>query len=180
LAAPLGVCAALFVAAGVLHSYWSGWTSAVEEAGRAPHTEPPLSLPLPAAKPPDLAARVSPDAATRPAQPPAPVAGPIRVFIHHTAGAGNALPAMQLSAFLEVRGFEVAAIRSVEFPIDQPSVRYFFDGDRPRAERLMAAIGAFFAKDPDLAPRRAIGFTHVAPKPSEGDLEVWLRSAGTG
>lgn len=183
LIAPLAACAGLVLVAVVLHDYWSrGGSSAVEHAGPAPQAEPPAgSLLEPKAKPADPADDAgSADEATLSSEPPAPVAASIRVFIHHTAGPADAVSAIQLAAFLQVRGFDVAAIRPVEFQIDRPSVRYFFDRDRSDAERLVTAIDGFFAKDPDLAPARAIGLTEVAPKPSEGEVEVWLRGPDTG
>lgn len=182
--APLAVSTALFLVAVTLHHYWSSWPgggpSAVERAGPARQAEPPAGPLPPRVKPADLADRSSADEATPPVEPPASVAGPIRVFIHHTAGAGNAVPAIQLAAFLQVRGFDVAAIRPVEFQIDQPGVRYFFERDQPDAQRLVTAISGFFAKDPDLAPEAATGFTDVVRKPSQGNVEVWLRGPDTG
>jgi hypothetical protein len=99
--------------------------------------------------------------------------GPTRVFIHHRAGTRNALPAIQLAAYLQEHGFAVTDIRAVDSQIEQPSVRYFFEGDRPDSRRLVKAIAAFFAKAPGQAPE-AVDFSHLSPKPQRGNLEVWL------
>ncbi len=109
---------------------------------------------------------------TTAALPPSPVAAPIRVFIHHTAG--DAVPAIQLAAFLETHGFDVADIRSVRFDIEQPSVRYFFDSDQPACRRLVEAVDAFFAKARGRAPAQATDFTAFSPKPGPGNVEIWL------
>jgi hypothetical protein len=181
--APLAACAGLFILAVTVLGYWSGWQDAdvgpsAERPRQAPAAEPPA---LPRAKPGDLTEHAGQvDRATPSVGPPASVAPAIRVFIHHTAGAGNAVPAIQLAAFLEVRGFDVAAIRPVEVQIDRPGVRYFFERDHPDAQRLVEAISGFFAKHPDQAPKLASDFTHSAPEPSQGTVEVWLPSVGTG
>jgi hypothetical protein len=102
----------------------------------------------------------------------------IRVSILHTAGAGNALPAIQLAAYLQTRGFAVADIRPVNVEIERPAVRYFFESDRPAIRRLAAAIDAFFAKAPGKAPAQVADFSHVRPKPPQGSVEVWLPPPG--
>jgi hypothetical protein len=186
--APFAVCASLFLALVVFQHYWSGspgadvTPSTAERAGQGPDAGPSAGpLLLPRTTPADLTEGAgSADEATPSIELPPSVAAPIRVFIHHTAGAGNAVPAIQLAAFLQVRGFDVAAIRSVEFQIDRPGVRYFFDRDQPGAQRLVSAIKEFFAKDSDQAPERATGLTDFALKPAEGNVEVWLHGPDTG
>jgi hypothetical protein len=138
-----------------------------ESTGRAEPRRPPL----PTSEPPASGAGAADEAAAAaPAQ--------VRVFIHHTAGAENALPAIQLAAYLQTRGFAVTDIRQVEVRIDQPSVRYFSDGDRPESRRLVDAIGAFFAKAPGRGPDQAADFSRFSPKPPEGSVEVWLPAPG--
>ena len=119
----------------------------------------------------------APGAAALPS-PDEPAAGSpaIQVFIHHAIGADNALPAVQLAAYLETHGFVVTDIRPVELDIEQPSVRYFFEGDQSESRRLVEAIGAFFADAPDRAPDQPADFSHFTPKPSQGNVEVWLPS----
>jgi hypothetical protein len=185
--ASLGACAALFLVAVAIHGYWSGrlgpdlgrWTA--DRAGRAPDAGPsPGPLARPEAKPADRTDRAGSEQATPSIERPASAPARVRIFIHHTAGTANAMATIQLAAFLQVRGFNVAEIRSVEAQIERPSVRYFFDRDQPGSQRLVEAISGFFAKDPDLAPERATDLTDIASKPPEGDVEVWLRSPGTG
>jgi len=101
-------------------------------------------------------------------------AAPIRVSIYHTAGDGNALPAIQLAAFLKTHGFDVVDIRAVEFEIEQPSVGYFFNRDQPESQRLVEAVDTFFARTPARAPEKASGFISLASKPPPGNVEVWL------
>jgi hypothetical protein len=105
---------------------------------------------------------------------------PIRVVIHHTAGAENALPAIQLAAFLQARGFDVVDIRPVDVEIERPGVRYFFDGDQLESGRLVEAIGAFYAKARGRAPDEAADFSHFSPKPRRGNVEVWLPAPAAG
>ena len=127
---------------------------------------PQAALPLPNPRP--LASSNDPADETTALAP-----GPTRVFIHHRAGIRNALPAIQLAAYLQEHGFAVTDIRAVDSQIEQPSVRYFFEGDRPDSRRLVEAIAAFFAKAPGRAPE-AVDFSHLSPKPQRGNLEVWL------
>jgi hypothetical protein len=104
----------------------------------------------------------------------AAASNPARIFIHHAAGAGNALSAIRLAAYLDERGFDVTDIRSVNARIERPSVRYFFGSDQPAGRRLVEAMGAFFADAPGQAPDEATDFSHFAPKPRRGNIEVWL------
>lgn len=110
-------------------------------------------------------------ASARPA-PPAEV--PIRVFIHHSDSPADTEPALRLAAYLQAQGFDVAGVRTVGASIERPSVRYFFDHDRPGSRRLVEVIGSFFAEAPDLAPEAASDFSHFSPKPRLGNVEVWL------
>jgi len=102
-------------------------------------------------------------------------AGEIRVFIHHVAEhrEGMAL-AQQLADHLRTQGFTVADIRPVAFSIGMPSVRYFFEHDRSASERLVDELGRFLAQTAAPAPDQASDFTHFAPKPRPGNVEVWL------
>lgn len=99
---------------------------------------------------------------------------PVRVLIHHPAGARNALPAMQLATYLQGRGFVVDAIRAVEFEVERPSVRYFFASDQPDTDRLVEAVGDFLAEEPVRAPAEADDFRDAPSKPERGSMEVWL------
>jgi hypothetical protein len=105
---------------------------------------------------------------------------PIRISIYHTPGTGNALPAIQLAAYLQARGFAVTDIRPVEVKIDRRSVRYFVARDRPETRRLAAAIGAFFAKIPGQGPDHAVEPSHFSAEPDQGRVEIWLPPPGAG
>jgi hypothetical protein len=140
-----------------------------ESTGRSAEPQGP---PLPNSRPLASAGAVDETAAVGPSA--------IRVFIHHVAGTRNALPAIQLAAFLQARGFAVTDIRPVELKIEQPSVRYFFEDDQPESRRLVEAIGAFFAEAPERAPDQPADFSHFSPKPRQGNVEVWLPPPGAG
>jgi hypothetical protein len=99
----------------------------------------------------------------------------IRVFIHHVARhEGDAALARQLADYLRRRGFIVADIRSVDFSIGKPSVRYFFARDRAASRQLVEEVSRFFKDAPSQAPDEASDFTHYVPKPRPGNVEVWL------
>jgi hypothetical protein len=172
-----------------------------EDGGQqAPASDAPSSITGPAAEAPQAERQSAPGSLNQSAEgkgPPLPVrrplagsAGaadeattssgptPIRVFIHHAAGAGNALSALQLAAFLQTRGFAVTDIRPSDVEIERPSVRYFFERDRRETRRLVETIGAFFAKAPGQGPDQAADFSRSSPKPPEGSVEVWLPPPG--
>ena len=97
------------------------------------------------------------------------------MFIHHiTDRAADAALAQQLADHLQRHGFTVADIRPVDFSIGKPSVRDFFDHDRSASERLVDELGRFFEEAGSRAPDHASDFTHFAPKPRPGNVEVWL------
>jgi hypothetical protein len=149
-------------------------SSPADRAARAPQAErEPQGPPLPAPRPLASGASAT-DEAT------AVGSSPIQVLILHAAGARNALPAIQLAAFLQTRGFDVTDIRPVDIEIERPSVRYFFDGDQSESRRLVEALGAFFAEAPDWAPGEAADFSRFAPKPRRGKIEVWLPPPDVG
>jgi hypothetical protein len=101
--------------------------------------------------------------------------GDIRIFIHHVADdRGDAALARRLADHLRRQGFTVAGIRSVDFSIGKPSVRYFFGRDRAASWRLVDELGRFFKEAPAQAPDQASDFTHFIPKPRPGNVEVWL------
>jgi hypothetical protein len=101
-------------------------------------------------------------------------AGEIRVFIHHVADQRDGALAERLADYLRDQGFTVADIRTVDFGIGKPSVRYFFGRDRVASERLVEALGRFVEAGSPLAPDHASDFTHFVPKPRPGSVEVWL------
>jgi hypothetical protein len=99
----------------------------------------------------------------------------IRIFIHYTSSdVASADLAHRLAGYLQRVGFSVADIRTVDFWIGKPSVRYFFEDDRNNSGRLVDELGRFFKEAPSRAPDRASDFTHFIPKPRPGNVEVWL------
>jgi len=144
----------------------------------AASTPTPMAPPEPAVAEPEPAAPGIAEPSTEvtrlePAVPEAAPAAavPLRIFIHYPAGAGDAVPALQLAAFLQIHRFAVADIRLVDTEIERPTIRYFFAGDRPQSRRLADAINAFFA---DRSPYEVADFSHFSPKPRRGNVEVWL------
>jgi hypothetical protein len=101
----------------------------------------------------------------------------IQVFIEHTATDQDAARAAELATYLKEHGFAVADVRSVDFQVHRPSVRFFFAHDRPNSERLVAAVRAFFADDPAEAPDHPTDLSGDAQKPRDGEIEVWLATS---
>ena len=196
----LAIAAGLLLVFAVTYRYQVGWPKdhhpqiALPSATAAPRTDGGSATQNPVAEAPGperaIAAGPEPEirepprvaipqaeveAAPRPGAPPAPDA--LRIFIHYPAHHGDAVPAIRLAALLQTRGFPIVDIRLVEFEIDQPSVRYFFPGDRAVSRGLVDVIGTL---DPHLAPDKASDFSHFSPKPRPGTVEVWLPAAGPG
>jgi hypothetical protein len=114
----------------------------------------------------DASARAAPDTAR------------IRIFIHYAAtDVEDAALARRLADHLRRTGFTVAGMRPVDFTIEQPSVRYFFEGDRRASQRLIDVLAEFFDGAWSLVPQRASDFTHHTPRPRAGSVEVWLRTS---
>jgi hypothetical protein len=101
-------------------------------------------------------------------------AGEIRIFIHHVAGQRDGALAERLADYLRGEGFTVTDVRTVGFSIGKPSVRYFFARDRAASQRLVKELARFPEGGTSLAPDQASDFTHFVPKPSPGNVEVWL------
>jgi hypothetical protein len=99
----------------------------------------------------------------------------IRIFIHHAGSdVASAALAHQLASHLRRQGFAVADIRTVDFRIEKPSVRYFFGADRNESEQLVEVVQRFSDDARSRSPQRATDFTHYNPKPRPGNVEVWL------
>ena len=99
----------------------------------------------------------------------------IRIFIHYASSdVASAALAHRLAGYLQRVGFTVADIRTVDFRIGKPSVRYFFEDDRNDSQRLVEAVERFLENAQSRSPQRASDFTHFIPKPRPGNVEVWL------
>ena len=175
---PLGLVAGL-VQAFFLSDYdWLGWSQEPpQKVADAPSSTGDRAVQALLAVPHrDPEPEASPRPEPGPTGPTGPDCGGVASIDPglHPPQRGDAVPAIQLAAFLETHGFDVADIRSVRFDIERPSVRYFFDRDRPACQRLVAAVDAFFVKAPDRAPDRTTDFTAFSPKPRPGNVEVWL------
>jgi hypothetical protein len=100
-------------------------------------------------------------------------ATPARVYVHFAASAaGGPAIAQHLVRRLEAEGFAAEA-RAVDFPIDSPSIRYFFAADRDSAEALSASLKG---EIPGGAAPPIMDFTDFEPKPQPGNLEIWVDS----
>jgi hypothetical protein len=96
-----------------------------------------------------------------------------QVLVQYMAdAAGGPATAMHIVRQLKAAGFSVEA-RAVPFSIRANSIRYFFPGDRDRAEALRASLEGQLPGDAALA---VMDFSSFQPKPQEGHLEIWLRS----
>jgi hypothetical protein len=121
--------------------------------------------------------RVEQDELSPPGKASSDPAG-IRIFIHYAStDVEDAALARRLTDHLRRAGFTVADIRPVDFTIEQPSVRYFFEGDRRASQRLVDVLARFFDGARSWTPQRASDFTDYTPRPRAGNVEVWLRTS---
>ena len=110
-----------------------------------------------------------------PATEPEPaVAASPRVFGHYSSeqpGAADA--AAEVAGNLREQGFTVADIRAVPLRIDTASVRYFYPGDRAKAEALHDALGSAL-RGRGFSAGDLKSMTGYDPAPRRGTLEVWV------
>jgi hypothetical protein len=139
-----------------------------------PTTDPVVPEPPVAAAPPEEARPPDP-AGEQDVAAPAPPLGQRRVFIHYTAGSAEGrASARLLEERLPRERFAVAGLRPVTFRIGSGGVRYFFLQDRDEARRLLAVSMRALGRGAGPLPRGAGDFTHYAPKPQPGTIEIWL------
>jgi hypothetical protein len=100
------------------------------------------------------------------------------VFVHYsTTAADGAADARRLSHYLRTRGFDVADIRAVSYPIAVPRVRFFFAADATAARRLTGALAEYRLGSPhEQSAIRLQDYLHYRPLPQPGNIEVWLPS----
>jgi hypothetical protein len=91
-----------------------------------------------------------------------------RIFVHYSDSPPGNPNTLQLIRQLRAAGFEVEE-RPVEVSIAENSVRYFFPGDRDKAEALSAQL-----QSPGGPAVPIVDLTSYEPKPRQGHLEVWL------
>ena len=109
-----------------------------------------------------------------------PIAGAPRVFVHYSTRSERGREIAAATArHLEAVGYQVADIRTVGFDVASARVRYFFDGDRPAAQRLTADLRTYLAAAAPGQPRVDLqSYTTFKPLPSPGNIEVWIPSGG--
>lgn len=108
---------------------------------------------------------------TRPAQQDGPAArdsalSEARVVIHYPARSGPAA-SQDLAGRLRAAGTGEVEIRRVPLRVERQSIRYFHDGDRAVSQRVDALVQN--GRSSDIAD-----FTHYAPRPRRGTIEIWL------
>jgi hypothetical protein len=142
--------------------------------------EPPVvAAPMsPGAQPPERLTAATPATVPEPAPAPvapetAAVAAP-RIVVHHGGDPESTAVAGQLASQLQSAGFGAVEVRPVGFEVATTSIRFFFAGDRPAADRLTTAIGPFLSFHGRAVPGTPIGFTDYRPLPRQGTLEIWL------
>lgn len=164
----LGVAVGLLLVVASAHRYQVGWPADHRSQAAAPSVTQVQAPPERATVP-----RPTPGASQTmgPAGPPAPGTDAPGITIHYPAHGNDAVTAIRFAALLQSRGFPVADIRLVEVEIEQPSVRYFFAGDRAESRHLVDVMSTLSV---DQAPDQATDFSHVSPKPRPGSIELWL------
>ncbi len=83
--------------------------------------------------------------------------------------------AESISAGLAPLGFEVPGEERIKTAAGLHEVRYFFDGDGPRARQLAEATNDILRRQgyrAEVTVRDLTGFTGQKPRP--GTLELWL------
>lgn len=109
-----------------------------------------------------------------PAAPPAPVvadAPDLRVVIYHPrADQGAGQRAARLARDLEEAGYQLTAVRPVDFTISASHLRFFHDEDRSAGDRLRATLAS------GAEEVRLRDFTRMSPRPSPGSVELFLAS----
>jgi hypothetical protein len=154
----LGVAVGLLLVVAAAHRYQVGWPADHRSQAAAPSVARVQA-------PPERATMPGP---TSEASPGMDAAG---ITIHYPAHGNDAVTAIRFAALLQTRGFPVADIRLVEVEIEQPSVRYFFAGDRAESRHLVDVMSTLSV---DQAPDQATDYSHVRRKPRPGSIELWL------
>lgn len=145
-------------------------------AAAAPSEPAPRSRPTGVVPPVPLPKPVDPRAAAGPF-----AAGPERrVFVHYDdARASGVGEAGAVARDITLIGLPVADLRPVDGPIGAMRLRYFHEADRRPTEELARRLE--IALTGGVTGLTAIqDFTHYAPRPRPGTIEVWLPSPAGG
>jgi hypothetical protein len=159
------------------------------ETAAAADPEPLASLaviaprPRPAAPPFEAAAGTAPDTALGPdgapligPPPPPAVPGPVAtVRIHAPVNLSRAEVDRAIAA-LRAQGHRIEGPFRVSFSISRSNARYFHGGDAEAARAVSGALGPS-ARGTTVETR---DFTHFAPRPPAGTVELWLAGRGSG
>ncbi|MGF1553478.1 MAG: hypothetical protein ACFBWO_13420 [Paracoccaceae bacterium] len=86
-----------------------------------------------------------------------------RIVVHYNAAGLE--PAREVASRLRAEGFADVSLRRVAFSVSRSNVRYFHEADRVLAARSAEGLGA-------AVPIR--DFTHFAPRPTPGTVELWV------
>jgi hypothetical protein len=95
------------------------------------------------------------------------VSAPPRIVVHYRGGS-DASVAQRVAAELRARGYARTELRPVSFAVSQANVRYFHDQNRPVAREVNKLVGSMWRRS------QLRDFTHYAPLPAVGTVEVWL------
>jgi hypothetical protein len=152
----------------------------------APDTYAPFAVTGPRPRPAELAfeaaagtapdALLGPDGAPLIGPPPPPgLVGPVAtVRVHAPANLSRAEVDRAIAA-LRAQGHRIEGPFRVSFSISRSNARYFHGGDAEAARAVSGALGP--------AARGAVetrDFTHFAPRPPAGTVELWLAGRGAG
>ena len=157
-------------------------TGTVPQATWSPRAAPPVPVPAPrisevlaqagartdgatVAQPRAAGGRAAEEAVTL--SQPQVASAPPRIVVHYHEGA-NAPTARRVAAELLARGFDRTELRPVSFAISRANVRYFHDQNRAVAREVNALLRSTGRRS------ELRDFTHFAPLPSVGTVEVWL------
>ena len=123
-----------------------------------------------------------PGASSAPADPPAggapaALADNLRIVIHYQSGSAGSARASNLSSTLdEIKDPLAVELRSVDFTIASPRIRYFYSSDAAAAASLAEVLAPSVNGGGDWQVQ---DFTHFRPGPSAGTIEVFVPAPGS-
>jgi hypothetical protein len=107
--------------------------------------------------------------------------GKPRVFVHYSRQlAFGADMAATAADALQQQDHQIADIRVVPYAVSHPRVRYFFANDREAAEKVAEDVARSVIGEAAASPDVTVqDFSHFRPRPTPGNIEVWLPSDRT-